>query len=270
MELICGTKRWLPALALAILGLPVLSATAEAVLICGSGAHWIDTCLGDFDNFSSSATVGIDANFDGIAESIAILSGPTSVWRGDPIDTPDALDPGHLNTIETEIISLSLTGVMLTGPLAGLGVVLTAGDGMAPALFTGSPAADGASPDLFSPGEIIEKTGPGTTDCDFPADAALACSFFDVFFEINIENFGSLHNLDPLLLEAMIEGVPPFNVDYTHPIPDPIGLFDENGNLVAQLINASHTPIPEPGSWALFTVGLAGLGLMMRRRKKAA
>ncbi|MEQ9237416.1 PEP-CTERM sorting domain-containing protein [Coleofasciculus sp. E2-BRE-01] len=205
--------------AIATLGVAKPGVAADS---CGPGEHWVDTCTSGFDSFGSFATIGIDTNLDNQVDSTIVLSGPTTIFRGDPIDTPDPLDgtdgfTPHLNQINTEIVSLELSGG---------GFTLKAGDG------TGNLNDDGA---LYSPGKIMEKEN----------DPKLAISYFDIFFEID-SSLGKLHNKVPLRQSAMINRVPPIGIDYTHNIPNPISLFNENDDEVARLVNATHTPAPEP------------------------
>jgi hypothetical protein len=199
--------------AIAVFGVAKPGVAAD---FCGPGEHWVDTCASGLDSFGSFATIGIDINLDDQVDSTIVLSGPTTIFRGDPIDTSEPLD-GHKNQINTEIISLELSGG---------GFTLKAGDG------TGNLNNDGA---LYSPGKIIEKEN----------DPKLANSYFDIFFEID-SPLGKLHNKMALRQSAMIDRVPPIGIDYTHNIPNPISLFNENDVEVARLVNAVHTPAPEP------------------------
>ena len=146
-------------LALAALVFATFSAgEAEATDICGPGAHWMDTCLGDSDVFpATTAVVTTD-----IAGTIN-LAGPTTIVRQDASDVSlnfpgfngSVLD-GHLDVIDTEIVALSLTG----GPF-----VLTAGQGLTPGGVILAPSL----------GVIVEE----------PGDPTLALSHFELFFEID-------------------------------------------------------------------------------------
>lgn len=222
--------------ALLFLGLPLLT---NAAPVCGPGDHWVDDCSTDTDTFSSSATIGIDTNLDDIADTTVVLSGPTTVFRGDPVND----GTGHFNHIDTEIVSLNLTGA---------GFTIIAGDGV------GNLTKDN---DLHSPGAIDEQA----------SDPAAADSFFDVFFEITtpVPGLGPLHNKDPLTLTSVITKVPPIGVTYTHNIPGPISLFDVNDVERARLVNASHTVVPIPAAVWLFGSALLALAGLSRRKKAA-
>jgi hypothetical protein len=158
------------------------------------------------------------------------LSGPTLVFRGDGMTIPD-------HHIDTEIVSLSLTGG---------GFTVNAGDGIANLLCDGP---------LCSLGRITE----------LPGDPALAESFFDVNFEI-LGPFPRLHGTVREM--AIIDQVPPLlGTQYVTVTPTP--LFDDAGNVQAQLLPGIHHVItPKPSTLLLLGSGLAGIiGLGIRRRR---
>lgn len=224
-----------------------LSAPSLDAQACGPGSHWVDACPAGIDTFMSSATIGLDLNLDNLRDISVVLSGPTSVFRGNPVDAitghpqlgnVGTID-GHLDVFETEIISLMLTGG---------GVTVRAGDGV------GNLSNDSL---LYSPGAVRET----------PSDPMWADSFFDVFFELDTQ-FGTLHNQQPLGLGSVIDRVPPIGFSYTHAISNPIGLFDQNGIERARLTDAVHTPVPEPETYAMLLTGLGLLGFAARPRKR--
>jgi len=194
---------------------------------CGPGAHWIDLppCPGPGpggtgeDMFDSEALVGIDLDLDCKADTNLQLNGPVRVAKIGPLDDSgqfpgSAVMDGHLDVIDTEIISMTLFGG---------GVQLTAGAGL------------GASPISPTLGTIVEQ----------PADPARADSFFDVFFEVAIPGM-FLYNQQPLRIQAEITCVPP-DVDYLHPITC-LPLYESpvpgQGERVFNLVTARHTPFP--------------------------
>jgi hypothetical protein len=126
---------------------------------------------------------------------------------------------GHLEVIDTEILSMSLSGG---------GVTMIAGGGL------------GQSGMLRrSPGAIAEQ----------PDDPTLADSFFDVFFEVDLGGGVYGYNQDALRLATKIDCVPPDAV-YIHPI-DCVKLYSSpvphQGDVVAYLVRADHSTYPECG-----------------------
>ena len=213
------------AVAAAVLGSS--DATAAPPASCGPGSHWADTCVGppppphpDFFP-TSGALVGVDTNNDCSVDQNLVMSGPTTVDRQDRSDD-SAQFPGtrpvdaHLDVIDTEIVSMSLTGG---------GFTLSAGVN-APGINPSVPATRGA---------VAEQ----------PGDNTMADSFFDVFFEIQLPSGPpNLYNQLPLIVTDVIDRVPPVGATYIHPtgcIPlhaDPL-VFSPTG---VNLVTAQHLP----------------------------
>jgi hypothetical protein len=151
---------------------------------------------------------------DGRIDRSVIMSGPTTVRRASPAGTSPA-------TIDTEIISMSLTSG---------GVTLTAGAGL------------GTIPLRPSPGTIVEQVGDNTQ----------ADSFFDVFFEIELEGGVKLYNHlnAPLHVAATIGCAPPEAEFRKDPQPVPLFTHPELGDPTPfQVITVRHfvpPPPPEP------------------------
>ena len=237
---------------LPLLNFFTLPNNALAIPVCGPGDHWIDSCStaggpsgnAEFytDTFDSVATISIDQNFDNVGDFTAVLGGIVKIFRGDPYQNDPVNDPGHLNRIDTEIVEMTLSGG---------GVTLRAGDGNA------NLSSDN---NLYSGGSIIEKSG----------DPTLADSFFDVFVEIEFNGM-ILYNIDPFVIAAEIDQVPPLGINYLHPFSAlPVKLYDIsdiNGlNPIAQIIEANHKPlpVPEPSAYLLLSIGLVLLALRRR------
>jgi hypothetical protein len=142
--------------------------------------------------------------------------------------------PGVPHAFNTEMVQMDLIG---------MGFRLVAG------------VMYGLSPSL---GQVKEQ----------PGDPTLADSFFDVFFEVQLPGGGSARNDDPLRVQAVIDRTPPLGIPYTHGVGQPIPLYDENRILVAYLVDATHTPYPEPATWGLLATGLGAL-LILKRRSAA-
>jgi hypothetical protein len=173
---------------------------------CGPGDHWIDgPCDGGSDVLiDAPGFVAIDLDQDCLADISLNLSGDVIIQRSSSIDRsinfPGSTDcngsscgvvDGHLDVIDTEIVSMSLNG----------------GDAV---LRIGDTASSPLWPSL---GTIIEKTDP-----------ALADSFFNVFFELEVDGI-RLYNHAPARLQAEIRRVPP-DATYLGPT-DCLPLFDD-------------------------------------------
>jgi hypothetical protein len=144
-----------------------------------------------------------------------------SIQRSGPLDDSNnypglrAIN-GHLDVIDTEIISMCLTGS---------GVTLRAGAGQGQGGILG--------PSL---GAIAEQ----------PGDPEWADSFFDVFFEVNLGDTMLLYNQNPLRLEADINCVPP-KVSYIKVgcLPLYTSPLYGQGTHVANLVTAAHHVFPD-------------------------
>jgi len=214
--------------------------------VYGPGDHWVDTVtVGTYDmNIDGEFTVTIP----GIGPLVFPVTGQMAVWHGDAQDTPDPLDPGHLNYVDTELVSMSMTGTI---PTVGT-FVLTGGDGVANGLDDGP---------LYTAGGITELVG----------DPAWAESFFDIFFEVELDStiFGNVtvFNKEPLHVESLIDRIPPVGFEYVY--AGGLNVYDNadpDGEPVAQIPAASFTP--EPSSLAVLCVGALGLLARRRRRKR--
>jgi hypothetical protein len=167
------------------------------------------------DSFQSAAKVNI--TFNGTDQVIsAELSGPTLIERK---NKPRDINGNGLDEIQTEIVSLELTGGGVTVHLAP------------------SPASTG----------LIEEQLNSTPGLDFPAN-----SFFDVFFEV-VVNGHTLHNATPLRVQCKITEIPPYKCLYFPSISDPILLFDPQGVKVGELLHGLHIPIPPNEKIVIFS-----------------
>lgn len=193
---------------------------------CGPGPHWIDVpgCPpggSGQDTLPSGAVLGIDTNFDCIADTNVIAGGPATIRKLGNFDDATFFPgtrpiDGHLDVIDTEIIGMSLTGG---------GVTLRAGT------MSGS-----AQPLQASRGVVAEQ----------PSNPNLADSFFDVFFEIEISPGTYGYNHAPIRVAQTIDCMPPkgnyYHLGgcvplYSSPIPGA-------GVLIGNLVQANHFTYP--------------------------
>ena len=217
---------------------------------CGPGDHWVETCGAGQDRvIDHGAVVGIDTTLDCNPESSIILrccspANPLVINRSDPLDDSTnfpGLRPvdGHLDVIDTQMVYMCLTGG---------GITLVAGDG------------EGQG------GVLAETLG---AIAEIPGDPALAESFFEVYFEVDLGGRDYVYNHDPLIIQVdEINCVPP-RARYIHPTgclalyTDPVG-----GTHVA---DHRLYRIPTVSEWGLIVLTLllltAGAVVLGRRRE---
>jgi hypothetical protein len=155
---------------------------------------------------------------------VIVVHGPTAVdvyFEGDEGDADDD-DGNNRDEVETEIVSMDLTGYSSFGPVAVR-------------LNENIPTFGGI--------EELVNNNPGRLDLD-PFHAGDADSFFDVFFEIVLPDGTVLHNIDPNHMAGLITEKPPGPGD-TYEGREQIELYDELGRPTGFLLGASrHTPRP--------------------------
>ncbi|MDO8595209.1 MAG: hypothetical protein Q7R45_01160, partial [Sulfuricaulis sp.] len=190
---------------------------------CGSVPHWIDRCQGGFDLMPTGALVGISTDPNSCVPNLnLVMAGPVAIRRTGPLDVSNnfagvGLDDSHLDVLDTEMVSMQLTGGGLT---------LRAGAGMGHGL-----------PLRPSLGAILETGGDTSPAAD---------SFFDVFFEIEDTNAGILaYNQEPLRVTSNITCVPP-DATYFHPTGC-VKLFSSQGVHIGYLTSANHSTYPKCG-----------------------
>lgn len=143
------------------------------------------------DCMNSTMTVGIDLDFDGIADETVGTNGDVCVSRSDPFVGPDGL-----RVVQTEMISLDMFG---TSELAGDLHIGLAGPSF---------------------GEIQQSEEAAAQGFDVSGEAP-ASTFFDVTFVVDTELFGSSDPVGPLRVEGEIGAVPPGEVIGAPPPPPP-------------------------------------------------
>lgn len=210
---------------------------------CGPGDHWMDSCPGGQDNLTNClATGSVDITLDCQTDVTLPGEGSALVERADPSDDSQNYPgtrpvDGHLDVIDTEILSLSLTGSSFT---------IVAGEGQ---------GQGGVLPP--SPGVIAED----------PSDPSLGESFFDCYFEAYIYGM-YLYNHDPIRLQATIDRFPPSGQTYTFTgcVPAYDSPNPGQGNLVGNITSIEFTigeqaAVPALSEWGMLIMGLLFLAV---------
>jgi hypothetical protein len=182
---------------------------------CGPGFHWVDgPCEAGFDALTdTTGFASIDLDLDCFPDLALPLLGDAILERSAPIDRSINLPGpvnGHLDVIDTEIVSLSLTG-------GGVGV------------RAGQAAA---IPLLNSLGTVVEQINHVDAD-----------SFFRLFVEIEVDGV-RLYNHDPIPLHVDINSFPP-DETYVHSAGC-IPLFDQpvGGIQIGSLVELTYDADP--------------------------
>lgn len=173
----------------------------------------------------------------GPAAVVLKLTGPTTVFVffNENKDTGSATDTDGdgLDQVQTEIVSMELTGISETlGPVT---VRVRSGN---------------KDPFIRSTGEIEETVNRTLGVLDLPpfTSTGRAGSFFDVYFEVEIEMNGQkliFHTRKPKRMEETLTELPP-KLNDTYEDKEEIELFDENNRLTGiKIINAKHIPRPD-------------------------
>ena len=228
-------------IAVGVAALGSSGATAAPPVNCGPGPHWVDSCGGGIppypDVYATSILVGIDLDLDPncVSDLNVPMTGPVTVNRQNASDNsanfPALPDPpvvdAHIDAIDTEIVSMVLTGG---------GMTLRAG------------AATGVGPNgnlvLPSKGLAVEQAANNTQ----------ADSFFDVFLELDLGGGLWIYNQQPRRVTAVIGQVPPVGAAYLQTnVCVPLYTAPVGGIHVGNLAGAlPPTPTPVP-------VGVGGI-----------
>ena len=180
----------------------------------------------EHDHFEDTGAV-IELLSDNTSE-IIVARGPTWVdvfFEGGEGDANDDGSAAGRDEVSTEMVQMNLTGTSSFGP-----VIVR------------------LNPNRATTGEIEElvNNNPGRLDLD-PFHPGNADSFFDVFFEIEVQTpLGPLvlHNEDPKRVSTVITEKPPGPGD-TYESPETIRLYLENGEFSGYSLGATrHTPRP--------------------------
>lgn len=193
-----------------------VSAQGMACSQCPPGNHWIhnppsNPCGPGTDMIANSgAVIGIDTDFDCVRDLNFVMrpcpptnnllhvdktTGPIDDSGNFPGTRP--VD-GHMDVVDTEIVSMCLTSAPIT---------LVAG--------TGGPSLWPLLPTLGTVAEL-----------PVPADGSLADSSFDVFFEVQGAPGGPLYNLLPVRVQSQVTCLPPAD-NYYHPVGMCIPLYSK-------------------------------------------
>ena len=224
---------------------------AAVALSMGANVAQADAIGPGFDLFSTAPGTMVFIPGIGTVQFVGVPIGPsntdTIVQRTQGINP---LNVGGSGTIPIEIVALSLHSaqpVQMGNSFFDVFVTL--------------------QPNTISSGQMTvnhENTGGGTFS-----------SFFDVFFDITITDTQNPLNTQTMTLQDRISGTgtwshtppPNYPMDPNFPsggfYPGPLG---EQGTNFSLLHNVTPSRTPEPGTLALFGLGLSGLAAKLRRK----
>ncbi|MEE9294630.1 MAG: PEP-CTERM sorting domain-containing protein [Phycisphaerae bacterium] len=221
-------------------------------------------------NLYPSSVVSVEIEFlRGGGPIVLDLTGPTTIGWDAGVEVP-----GGRDHVDTEIVSMSLTGSSVLGPV--------------------SFGVNTSDPSRRSTGQVQELSDGGMGEVgSFPS-----ASFFDLFFEIDTPEFSTpVFNLDPVYMHSIIGEIPPnsatqylglgwrefdslgdfaFDPDNNslhHEFGDaPLWLFVDDPNfgyvLVGWMDQRPTLQLPEPGTLVLSVAALGVAGLVKRRGDK--
>lgn len=224
-------------IAVGVAALGSSGATAAPPASCGPGAHWMDACVGtpgpQADVYATSILVGLDLDLDPfcLPDTSIPMTGPVTVNRQNASDNsanfpglpnPPVVD-AHIDAIDTEIVSMVLTGGVMT-------------------LRAGAATGVGPNGPLLLPNKgLAAEQAANNTQAD---------SFFDVFFELDLGGGLYIYNQQPWRVTAVIGQVPPVGAAYLQPnvcVPiyttPVVGAGIHVGNL-AGAVAPTPTPVP--------------------------
>lgn len=220
-------------------------------------------------------------NVDGAG---SLYDGGAFIGVGVQLDQVTSGGTGILNVTGGGTVTADVIKVGANGILKGAGGIINA-DVEA---FDGGTIAPGSSPGtLIINGNLIIDTGVLQLETENGVadelivngivqigENAIIELFFDVLSDVVLEDFFDIN--DPNDPNAVVEFLPGFDFDN-------IAVFTSDAGAVGGSVNVSFggqnldltavfgvsNAVPEPGTLALFGIGLVGLGYMRRRRKAA-
>jgi len=189
----------------------VFGTTPDAVVVTDGSPNWVDQVPGPaVDETLAKAVLEIDLTMDGQIDGIFDLSGQLTVDRLDPLDTNS---DGVFDTIPQEIVGLELTGL----------------------------------PPTWGPNRVRLGSGPSLGAIHQSPGMAVADSYFDVFFDIDVQGISgdvvTVHNETPLNLRSAIDGLPQYGAVFEDGLRAPLPLKNDQGVVCAQLLAVRFTPL---------------------------
>lgn len=223
--------------------------------VCGTGAHWVDTCSAGMQELNITMYFGLDTDLDALANIDVSFSGTVQIQYSDAYASSPISNPTHLDRVDTEIVSMNLSGNE--------------------AFVSGWSFHMGANQGLAETFGFVQEQ----------ADSSLALNHFDTVFEFRGTPFGTLSHSGTFFFETIVSELLPIGALFNHtgsPFGTTFPLSDENGNqpifFTDQIITnfttvgrphfiiESVTTVPVPAAFWLFISGVSAL-LGITKRK---